>query len=203
MFKLRALTFVASVILLTLFVLPFLAAAETNPTYTTERLERAARSIEEQVAESPSTFLDNLYIWMLGFVGLAALFAIVYGGILYIFSGAIESTAEARRWITNAFWGLLIAALSFLILYTINPELVRKFDIESIIRRREPAQTAPAPATQPQTPSPYIYQWAEVPFNQYCADVLGIGWVDGSLNECEAGVGAAPTSTADCCKKTR
>lgn len=87
-------------------------------------------------AGSPSSFLDNLYIWMLGVVGLASLFALVYGGVLYIFSGAIESTAEAKRWMTNAFFGLLIAGASYLILRTINPELVRKFNIESIIQRR-------------------------------------------------------------------
>ncbi|MDO8560896.1 MAG: hypothetical protein Q7R91_01635 [bacterium] len=80
-------------------------------------------------------YLDYLYTWMLGFVGIAALFAIVYGGVLYIFSGAIESTAEARRWITNAIIGLLIAGGSYVILRTINPDLVKKFDVQTIIQK--------------------------------------------------------------------
>ncbi len=95
-------------------------------------------SAQSEPPSSPSSFLDNLYVWMLGIVGLASLFALVWGGVLYIFSGAIESTAEAKKWMTNAFWGLLIAGASYLILRTINPELVKKFNIESIIQQRTP-----------------------------------------------------------------
>ena len=102
---------------------------------------------KELAATTASGYLGNLYKWMLGIVGLASLFAMVYGGVLYIFSGAIESTAEAKRWITNALWGLLLAALSWVILYTINPELVKEFNIESIIKSRTPPATTP-PATQ-------------------------------------------------------
>lgn len=91
-------------------------------------------------ATTASGYLDNLYIWMLGIVGLSSLFALVYGGVLYIFSGAIESTSEAKRWIKNALWGLLLAATSWLILNTINPELVKKINIESIIQRYTPPQ---------------------------------------------------------------
>ena len=81
-------------------------------------------------------YLEALYRWLLGLVGLAALFAFVYGGILYIFSGAIASTAEAKRWITNGVLGLVIAGISYLILYTINPNLVRTFNIQTIINSR-------------------------------------------------------------------
>lgn len=91
-------------------------------------------------ATTASGYLDSLYIWMLGIVGLSSLFALVYGGVLYIFSGAIESTSEAKRWIKNALWGLLLAATSWLILNTINPELVKKFNIESIIQRYTPSR---------------------------------------------------------------
>jgi len=99
-----------------------------------------AGSQERYLAQTSATgYIETLYAWMLGIVGLASLFALVYGGILYIFSGAIESTAEAKRWITNALWGLLLAAISWLILNTINPELVRKFSIDDIIKKYTPA----------------------------------------------------------------
>src|SRR3989338_8864793 len=57
----------------------------------------------------PSDYLSGLYKGFLGFVGIAALFAIVYGGVLYMFSGAnLTKTEEAKRWIQNSFVGILL-----------------------------------------------------------------------------------------------
>lgn len=109
----------------------FYAYAQDNPTKVIAPASQASPEVTQ--TKTPSAYLDYLYAWLLGFIGLAALFAIVYGGVLYIFSGAIASTAEARRWITNAFIGLIIAGASYLILRTINPDLIRKFDIQYII----------------------------------------------------------------------
>ncbi|MBI4132533.1 MAG: hypothetical protein HY473_00330 [Candidatus Sungbacteria bacterium] len=85
--------------------------------------------------KGPSAYLGNLYIWFLGFVGIAALFAMVYGGVLYMFSSTLTSTDEARRWIKNAIAGIVLAAVSYLLLATINPDLVSHgFNIEEVIR---------------------------------------------------------------------
>ena len=127
----------AALIIIILFVLLFSAGsgvlAAANP--TAEILRENPMS-QQLTAQTATFYFERLYIWLLGFVGLAALFAIVYGGVLYIFSGAIESTAEAKRWITNAIIGLVIAGGSYLLLYTINPDLVKKFDIQSIIEKK-------------------------------------------------------------------
>ena len=127
----------AALIIIILFVLLFSAGsgvlAAANPTAEILR-ENPMR--QQLTAQTATFYFERLYIWLLGFVGLAALFAIVYGGVLYIFSGAIESTAEAKRWITNAIIGLVIAGGSYLLLYTINPDLVKKFDIQSIIEKK-------------------------------------------------------------------
>ena len=127
----------AALIIIILFVLLFSAGsgvlAAANPTAEILR-ENPMR--QQLTAQTATFYFERLYIWLLGVVGLAALFAIVYGGVLYIFSGAIESTAEAKRWITNAIMGLVIAGGSYLLLYTINPDLVKKFDIQSIIEKK-------------------------------------------------------------------
>lgn len=83
----------------------------------------------------PGPYLSNLYIWFLGFVGIAALFAIVYGGVLYMFSGAnLTKADQGRTWITNAIWGIVLAAAAYLILFTINPDLVTHgFDLNKVI----------------------------------------------------------------------
>ncbi len=83
----------------------------------------------------PSKYLNNLYRWFLGAVGISALFAIVLGGVLYMFSGtSLTKTENARRWNSNGIWGIVLAAISFLLLYTINPDLVTHgFDLNKVI----------------------------------------------------------------------
>ena len=84
-----------------------------------------------------STYLSNLYLWFLGFIGIAALFAFVRGGVTYMFSGANPAlVGEAKRWIWNAIWGIVLAAASFLLLYVINPDLVTHgFDLNTVVDR--------------------------------------------------------------------
>lgn len=129
-----------SIFLITIIVTLVVFAGEIKTVEAAEnyefQIEGTRDSSAPTVQLSPTSFIDALYIWMLGIVGLAALFAIVIGGVQYIVSGAVESTKAARRWITNALLGLLLAGLSWLILRTINPELVRQFNIEQYIQQK-------------------------------------------------------------------
>ena len=78
--------------------------------------------------ESPTgelaSYIKYIYLLSLGLVGLAALGALVYGGFMYMLSGTITSKEEAKSWIKGAISGLLLALAAYLILNTINPELV-------------------------------------------------------------------------------
>lgn len=66
-----------------------------------------------------------LYNWMVGITVSLALAVIVFGGILYMFSAfSGKAKTEAIAWIKGAVIGLLLAACSYLILTTINPDLV-------------------------------------------------------------------------------
>ena len=110
-------------------------AADTNPGAT---IPGSGVSIPGSGVDIPidvQSYLSNLYIWFLGFVGISALFAFVTGGILYMFSGtSITKVDQAKTWISNGMWGLILAAASFLILNTINPDLVRHgFNLKTII----------------------------------------------------------------------
>ena len=80
-----------------------------------------------------SQYLSELYLWFLGFVGIAALFGIVTGGVLYMFSDSLTDTKHAKDWIWNSIGGIVLAAFSYLLLYTISPDLVQGFDIQKII----------------------------------------------------------------------
>lgn len=77
-------------------------------------------------APSLSTYLRAVFMTGIGLAGVLAVLMIVVGGIQYIGSGMSPSgKSDAKDRITNALIGLLLALLSWLILNTINPDLVR------------------------------------------------------------------------------
>jgi hypothetical protein len=67
----------------------------------------------------------NFYNFALIIAGMLAFGAIVYGGIKYaIGKGNPSSESEGRSWITAALLGLLLLAGAYIVLYTVNPEIV-------------------------------------------------------------------------------
>lgn len=90
----------------------------------------------QQGATNPSGYLNNLYKWLLGAVGISALFAFVMGGVLYMFSGTnLTKVEQAKGWIWNGLGGIVLAAISYLLLYTINPDLVGGFDLDKVVEK--------------------------------------------------------------------
>lgn len=81
----------------------------------------------EQV--SPSGFSDYLQRIISVSIGLTAALAVlmlIIGGLQYIFSSVSETAKkDAKERITNAIVGVLIALSGYLILNTINPDLLK------------------------------------------------------------------------------
>ncbi len=113
--------------------------------------------------EGKNVFGDLLNILLQVVISLGALIAVgalVYGGVAYMISGVSETHSEAKHRIEAAFWGLLILLASWLILNTINPQLLQ---ITNIFRatpntpttntgtNNSPAAQTPQTATQLQT----------------------------------------------------
>jgi len=68
---------------------------------------------------------QNLYTYIISIAGAIALAALIIGGILYLTSaGEPEKLSKARKQILAAFLGIIILLSSYLILRTINPNLV-------------------------------------------------------------------------------
>lgn len=83
----------------------------------------------------PAEYIHDLFVWGLGMVGLVALVAVAYGGFVYLVSGGSETTKSyAKEIIWGAIYGLLLLFCSYLILYIINPDLVKL---------KEPTKTTP------------------------------------------------------------
>lgn len=67
------------------------------------------------------TVIINLITWLLSFIGLLALAAIIWGGIMYILAlGDEKRTTKAKAIIFYAIVGVFIAGISFLIITTIK-----------------------------------------------------------------------------------
>ncbi len=76
-------------------------------------------------ATTPAGYVSRLYTFSLMAAGIAALGALIFGAVKYILSaGNIVSQQDARDQMTNAIWGLVLLIGAYLILYTINPDLV-------------------------------------------------------------------------------
>lgn len=72
--------------------------------------------------------LANLYYFLLSLVGISALIMFVWGGIEYMLAGD-KDPGKAKERMKNAVYGLVLALTSWLILYTINPDLVSRLDV--------------------------------------------------------------------------
>ena len=77
-------------------------------------------------------YLETYFEIGISIAAALAVVMIIVGGIQYLSSDAMSGKEEGKSKITSAIWGLLLALISFLILNTINPQLVTTtLDIKS------------------------------------------------------------------------
>ncbi len=70
------------------------------------------------------TYVNNLIKVIIGLAAAMAVFMIVFGGIEWMMSDSFISKGEGKKKILNAIKGLVLLLGSYLILITINPDLV-------------------------------------------------------------------------------
>jgi hypothetical protein len=98
------------------------------------KLEMPLLSGQEEISASPGEYVKMIFTYGIAIVGVLALFAVAYGGIRYMLSGSSETgKSEAKRWIFGAVSGVVLLFASYLILKTINPELISLEDPELAI----------------------------------------------------------------------
>ena len=69
--------------------------------------------------------VDNFYRFSLLAAGVLAFGAVVYGGIKYTFAaGNPSGQSEGKEWVKGALLGLVLLGGAYLVLLTINPQLV-------------------------------------------------------------------------------
>jgi hypothetical protein len=73
----------------------------------------------------PGAWVANFYQFALLIGGIMAFGAIVYGGVLHAISAGNPSRqSEGKKWIMDALLGLLLLAGAYIILNTVNPNLL-------------------------------------------------------------------------------
>ena len=125
------------------------------------RLTTPFAGFERGATPGIGDYISGLYVYALGVVGVVALGAIIFWGVVYTLSaGMVTKKQDAIDGITQAVYGLLLLLGAYLILYTINPALVtlREPGVEKLLVA--PAITGPTgPDVPPQSgrPSALIY----------------------------------------------
>jgi hypothetical protein len=168
--KFRAKLF-ACLILLFIFIFPFLiVSAAPNLNYTPmEKIPGMTTTTEYDTNADFATFISNVYKFGIWVVGICALIMIVIGGYMYAASGGNNASMEkAKGFITDAIVGLILALLAYLILYIINPELVRIKMAVATPPTTPPTIPGPPPSLPPSTPSACQNTNSQVP--SQCAD---------------------------------
>lgn len=72
-----------------------------------------------------STYLKGAYQTFFVIVFSSAIILIVWAGFEYMVTDVVTTKGNAKKRIQDALWGLAIAGLSYLVLYIINPDLVK------------------------------------------------------------------------------
>src|SRR3989344_5264779 len=126
-----------------LFLALFLAVA-VAPTYAPLAPLPAANG-QLQNTVTPSGYVLNLIKIGIGVASGLAVLAIAYSGIKYMMSDVVTNKSDAVQGIKNALLGLLLAISSYLILYTINPDLTRPVILQQLDQSAAPATYTPPP----------------------------------------------------------
>lgn len=106
------------------FLLPVFALANNPPNYNYIPMEQIPG--QPGVPTDFYTYVSYLYQFGIGAVGIAALLMLAIGGFMYITSAGNNASMEkAKGVITDAIVGVILALTAYLLLYTINPDLVR------------------------------------------------------------------------------
>ena len=70
-------------------------------------------------------YIKAIYQYGIGVVGILSTVVLMFGGLLWLTAGGnTGQVTEAKEWIKAALTGLIIALFSYIILLTINPDLI-------------------------------------------------------------------------------
>lgn len=143
------------------------------------------------------TYIKYLFIFGLSLISILALTYMIIGGVMYILAAGNSSlVAEAKDTIFQALLGVAVLLVAYLLLRTINPDLVnlRNPDLKPIQFK---GTTNEEKGNEKKIGGGgETYAWTTVLFNRYCADALGKDWRDVGDQFCQP---PKPQESNACC----
>ncbi len=94
-------------------------------------------SISEVDVSNFPTYVNNMFLLLVGLGGVLAVLYISYGGLVYMTTDAVTQKQEGIKIVKRALWGLIIIIGCFLILKTINPTIL---DLSALSRASSDAK---------------------------------------------------------------
>jgi hypothetical protein len=107
-----------------------IVAADPAPTYTPLAPIKTPGGGEVPTNDFPA-YLQAMYKIGIGACFVLGVIMFTWAGIEYIISESMNTKGDAKKRITAALIGLAIALLSYLLLYTINPNLLKIQDLST------------------------------------------------------------------------
>ena len=109
-------------------IILLLALAVAGTAYAATTLEVGIPGVEGaapgDTVSSVPTYIKYLYYFVLGLVGIAGFSSLVFWGAVWAGSGIVDKKAQAIAGIKNTLTGIGIALTAFILLNTINPDLI-------------------------------------------------------------------------------
>jgi hypothetical protein len=125
----------------------------TNGTCTYTPLEPLPTGLANKDAQNGNNFpafLSGMFRLLISFGGLFAVVMLVIAGIGYMVSESAPDISKAKDRAKNALWGILLLTGSYIILNTINPQLI---NFKLLVQPTQATITAPTGASAT-TPTP-------------------------------------------------
>ena len=115
-----------------LLFLPNISHAEIKPINLQVPIGQT-KTIQFEDGYGIGRYINALYKYAIGIVGVVAAAVIMWSGFSWIMAGGNpQKISKAKSWLTNALGGLVLAMTAFLILQTINPDLVKIKPIQPV-----------------------------------------------------------------------
>ncbi len=135
------------------------AQPDPSPFGEYEPLEPLSNTLTNQsVSTNLAQYARGLFGLLIGVAAGLAVIMIIIGGIQYMSTDAISGKSEGKEKIRQALYGLLLAMASWLILFTINPELLDFGLLNSI-----PQTPVVTPTNTGSTTPPSVAQFVNTP----------------------------------------
>lgn len=148
---------------------------------------------ETQKTITPAEYINYLYLFVMGFVGIAGLVTLVIWGTVWTASGVVDKKAMAMEGIKNTLIGIGIALSAYVLLNTINPDLTRIKTPDLKINKN--TQGKAAPGCELWASDAKKCQWTVVSNTNFLSNTLAQISSEVSLATCKNDLG--PTAQLD------